>query len=64
MTCPSGAAGCGVAREQDRPRRQVERDAARGVPGYGHRDGAAAEVELVTVVEFTVDPHRCRDRGW
>jgi hypothetical protein len=34
------------------------------VAGNGHRDGAAASGELVTVVEFTVDPNgrRGRDR--
>jgi hypothetical protein len=33
------------------------------MPGRGHRDGTAAQAELVTVAEFTVDPHRCRGHG-
>ena len=58
------AAFCGVAGEQDAAPGEVERDAARGVAGHGRRDGAAAGGELITVADFTVDPHRRRDRGW
>jgi hypothetical protein len=61
---PAGSAGCRVTREQDTPPGKVERDAARGVLGHGHRDGPAADAKLVTIAEFTVDPHRRRERGW
>jgi hypothetical protein len=59
-----GSAGCRVACDQDMSGGKVERDAARGVPGNGDGDGAAADAELVTVVEFMIDPHWGRVRGW
>jgi hypothetical protein len=52
---PVGSASHRVPSEQDTWPGKVERDAAGGVAGDGHRDGA--EVELVTVVQFAIDPH-------
>jgi hypothetical protein len=60
---PVGPASHRVPREQDTWPGKVERDAAGRVAGYGQREGAAAEADLITVVQFAVDPHgrwRCR----
>ena len=53
-----GSAGDGVPGDQDPPRWEVEGGAAWGVAGHGDRDGAAAEVQFVTVVQFTGDADR------
>ena len=55
------AGGRCVASEQDPGAGKIERDAAGGVAGHGHDDGAAAaEGEFVTVSELAVDPDRRR----
>ena len=58
------AGGCRVAGEQDPGSGKVDRDAAGGVAGHGHDDGAPAEGEFVTVSEFAVDPDPCRWCSW
>jgi hypothetical protein len=60
---PVGPGGGRVTGEPDTPLGKAERDATRSMPGHGHRDGAAADAELVTVTEFAVDPHRDRERA-
>jgi hypothetical protein len=47
-----------VSSEQHPVAGQVHRDAARRVPGNGHRHSAVAEAELVAVGDLAVDPRR------